>query len=146
MIRFATSADLDAIARLGAVMHSESSFSSMHYDKEIVKKTFGDLIESKQFVVVSELDGCIVGGMAAVCIQSWFGSDMVANDLALFIHPEHRGGMVSVRLIKTFVQWAELAGAKQIRPGVTTGDGRAEKLYEKLGFAKCGASFVKEGV
>lgn len=141
-LRFATKDDLDSIASLGAVMHAESSFSPMNYDSQKVKKTFSELIEARQFVVVSEHGGAVVGGMAGVCAQTWFGSDMIANDLALFIHPEHRGGLIPVRLIKSFVRWAELAGAKQIRPGVTTGSLAAEKIYEKLGFAKCGACFV----
>jgi hypothetical protein len=36
----------------------------------------------------------VIGGMAGMVTQSWFGNDMVANDLALFIHPDHRGGLM----------------------------------------------------
>ena len=103
-------------------------------------------MNKSQFVVVAEgTNGDVIGGMAGTVTQSWFGNDMVANDLALFIHPDHRGGMLAARLIKTFVKWARLAGAKQIRPGVISGCEVAAKLYERLGFRKCGATFVMEG-
>lgn len=146
-LRLATMDDLPDIVVLGRIMHDESTFAPMDYDVDRVKETIGDLIDKSQFVVVAEgKNGELIGGMAGMVTQSWFGCDMVANDLALFVTRDERGGMAAVKLIKAFVQWAKLAGAKQIRPGVTTGHERAEKLFERLGFARCGASFVMEGV
>lgn len=146
-LRMATIEDLPAICVLGRVMHDESTFAPMDYDVNRVKETISDLMDKSQFVVVAEdTNGEVIGGMAGMVTQSWFGNDMVANDLALFVHPDHRGGLLAVKLIKTFVHWAKLAGAKQIRPGVISGNATAVRLYEKLGFAKCGATFVMEGV
>lgn len=142
----ATVADLPAICVLGRAMHQESTFAPMDYDLERVKETLGGLMDKSQFVVVAEgTNGEVIGVMAGMVTQSWFGNDMVANDLALFVHPDHRGGMLAARLIKTFVKWARLAGAKQIRPGVISGCKVADALYEKLGFRRCGATFVMEG-
>lgn len=145
-LRMATVDDLPAIVVLGRVMHEESSFAPMDYDVDRVKETISDLMNKSQFVVVAEdTNGEVIGGMAGMVTQSWFGNDMVANDLAVFIHPDHRGGMLMVKLIKTFVHWAKLAGAKQIRPGVVSGSRTAEALYDRLGFARCGATFCMEG-
>jgi L-amino acid N-acyltransferase YncA len=147
ILRLATVDDLPAIVVLGRVMHEESSFAPMDYDVDRMKETIGDLMNKSQFVVVAEdTNGEVIGGMAGMVTQSWFGNDMVANDLALFIHPDHRGGMLAVRLIKSFVRWAKLAGAKQIRPGVISGNRTAEALYDRLGFTRCGATFCMEGV
>lgn len=146
-LRMATPDDLRALAVLGREMHSTTSFAPMDYDPERVKETATDLMNKSQFVVVAEdTNGEVIGGMLGMVTQSWFGNDMVANDLALFVTGDARGGMAAIKMMKAFVQWAKLAGAKQIRPGVTTGHVRAEKLFEKLGFARCGASFVMEGV
>lgn len=146
-LRMATVDDLPAIVMLGRVMHQESSFAPMNYDMDRVKGTISDLINKSQFVVVAEdKNGKVIGGMVGMVTQSWFGRDMVANDLALFVASDARGGMAAIKMMKAFVHWAKLAGAKQIRPGVTTGHARAEKLFERLGFARCGASFVMEGV
>lgn len=147
ILRLATHDDLPAIAALGRVMHEESSYAPMDYNVDRVKETISDLMNKSQFVVVAEdTNGDVIGGMAGMVTQSWFGEDMVANDLALFIHPNHRGGMLVVRLVKHFATWARLAGAKQIRPGVTTGSSAAEALYQRLGFARVGAVFCMEGV
>ena len=145
-LRMATHDDLPAIVVLGRVMHQESSFAPMDYDVDRVKETISDLMNKSQFVVVAEdTNGEVIGGMAGMVTQSWFGNDMVANDLALFIHPDHRGGLMVVRLVKAFVHWAKLAGAKQIRPGVVSGSRTAEALYDRLGFTRCGATFCMEG-
>ena len=99
-LRLATVDDLPDIVGLGRIMHKESSFAPLDYDIERVKESIGDLIEKNQFVVVAEdINGEVVGGMAGFVTQSWFGKDDIANDLALFIHPEHRGGLLAVRLV-----------------------------------------------
>lgn len=145
-LRLATYVDLPRIVELGRLMHQESSYAQLDYDDHIVASTMADLIDKKQFVVVAEdTNGQVVGGMAGSVDPTWFGNDSIATDLALFIAPEHRGGMLVVKLVKAFAQWARLAGAKQIRPGVTTGSEQAVALYERLGFQRCGATFVMEG-
>jgi GNAT superfamily N-acetyltransferase len=146
-MRLATSDDIPAIIELGRTMHIESTFAPMDYDPERMKATLTELIAQSQYVVVATDDvGQVIGGLVGMCTQSWFGSDMVANDLALFVHPDWRKSLAAEQLVLMFVHWAKLAGAKQIRPGVTSGDMRAEKLYERMGFSRCGASFVMEGV
>lgn len=146
-LRMATMDDLPAMAVLGREMHATSSYAPMDYDPERLKETITDMMNKSQFVVVTEdTNGEVIGGMVGMVTQSWFGRDMVANDLALFVAGNARGGMAAIKMMKAFVHWAKLAGAKQIRPGVTTGHERAEQLFERLGFARCGASFVMEGV
>lgn len=146
-LRMATIDDLPALAVLGHEMHANSSYAPMDYDPERLKETIADLINKSQFVVVAEgTNGEVIGAMLGVTAQSLFGRDMVANDIALFVAGGSRGGMAAVKMAKAFVTWAKLAGAKQIRPGVSTGDERAEKLYERMGFTRCGACFVMEGV
>ncbi len=146
-LRLATLEDLPALVVLGREMHATSSYAPMDFDPERLKETITELMNKSQFVVVVEdTNGQVVGGMLGTVTQSWFGQDMVANDLALFVSQDARGGMAAVRLLKAFVQWAKLAGAKQIRPGVTTGHARAEQLFDKLGFTRCGASYVMQGV
>jgi N-acetylglutamate synthase-like GNAT family acetyltransferase len=144
-LRMATLDDLPAIARLGRDMHEASSFCTLDYDEDVVKTTFGDLIDESQFVVLAEnINGEVIGGMAGRVTPSWFGKDSIANDIAIFITPDERGGLRAVQFVKAFVLWARLAGAKQVRTGVTTGDARAEHLYAAMGFTRCGASFYLE--
>jgi len=146
-MRLASPDDIPAIIELGRTMHNESTFAGMDYDPERVSSTLTKLIDQSQYVVVATDDGGqVIGGLVGMCTQSWFGNDMVANDLALFVHHDWRKSIAAEQLVLMFIHWAKLAGAKQIRPGVTTGDDRAEKLYQRMGFTRCGASFVMEGV
>ena len=140
-LRAATHADIPALVELGRDMHAGSSFAPMDFDAEVLGATFARMLEQSQFLVVAEDGGGeIVGGMAGMVSRSWFGKDWVANDLGLFLRSGH--AMTAVHLLKAFVNWASLAGAKQIRPGVSTGHDGAERFYEGLGFVRTGALFV----
>lgn len=146
MLRLATMDDLPALCALGRLMHEESSFAPLDYDVECVKATIARLLDNGQLVLVAtDATGEVVGGVMGSVAQTWFGRDMVANDLALFVHPAQRGGLLAARLMRAFVAWARLAGAKQVRLGVTTGSEAAQRLYEGMGFRRCGAAFVMEG-
>ena len=146
-LRLATCNDLADIARLGRMMHQESSFAPLDYDVDRVKETIGCLIDKNQFVVVVEdTNGEIVGVMAGMVEQSWFGGDMIANDLGLFLDPKVRGGRLAFRLVAAWITWSKMAGAKQIRPGVVSGSKAAEEMYERMGFQKTGATFCMRGV
>jgi L-amino acid N-acyltransferase YncA len=141
-IRLATLDDLPAISHMGREMHGASGFAGLDYDEDAVKATFARMIDQKQFVAVAENNGQIIGGMAGRVEKTWFGADSVAVDVALFVMPDQRGAMRAVEMINAFVHWSRLAGARQVRPGVTTGSIEAEKLYTQLGFARCGAQFM----
>lgn len=146
-LRLATVNDLPALCILGKELHDESTFKSMDFDPEILKESLTDLINKNQFLVVAEdINGDVIGVMAGSVTQSWFGSDSIANDLSLIVTKDRRGGLAAYRLIESFVKWAKLAGAKQIRPGVATGSSSADVLYERLGFKRCGSTYFMEGV
>lgn len=142
LIRPATHDDARQMAEMGAAMHAASSWADLDYDADKVERLVHDLIDARQFAVVAEHDGHIFGLMIGMVLASWIGSDLVANDFALYVAPEHRGGTAAVRLVQRFVGWALERGAKQIRPGVSTGDANGERLYERLGFERVGACFV----
>lgn len=146
-LRLATPDDLPALCVMGRLMHNESGFAGLDYDIDRVKETVADLMDKSQLVLVAEAtNGELVGGMLGRCAPTWFGNDLIATELALFVAPEHRGGLLAARMVMTFVRWARMAGARQIRPGVNSGCMTAVRLYERLGFRRCGATFVMEGV
>lgn len=150
IIRPAVVQDAFRMAELGQRLHDQSSFASMNYDADKTASYFIRLIldEGKDYYVrvVEDDNGQIVGGMVGYCLPSWFGQDRTASDITLFMLPEARGGMTAVRLIKGFIEWAKSRGAKQIRPGVSTGavGAKAEVLYERLGLIRVGAIFCLE--
>jgi len=143
MIRPATHDDLPALLALGARMHAESPrFSRLTFSGVRLRQTLTALIDSPQgFLWVAESDGRVVGGMAAIAVPHWASDDLIATDLALFIDPAHRGGLMPVRLVNRYRWWArDEIKAPIVQVGVTTGvqTETTAQLYERLGLTRCG--------
>lgn len=142
MIRDATFDDLPQLVELGRVMHAESPrFARLTFSAGRLHLTLAALIEAGQFLRVgTDEAGAVVGGMAGMVTQHWASDDLVANELALFVAPEYRGGLLAVRLLTRYLQWAAERGAVIIQAGVTTGvdTETTARLYERMGLKRCG--------
>lgn len=146
MIRPATPDDMVAMIALGARMHAESRYRVLSFSPAKLRTTLQFLLSAQTgFLWVAEVHGEVVGGLAAMCAPHWASDDLMATDLALFMAPEHRGGMAVARLVKQYRRWARAAGAKLVDLGVTTGVHTEEtaQLLERLEFRRCGV--VLEG-
>ena len=144
IIRPATEADLPYLIMLANVMLAESSFSSVPFEPEAFALTVIRLLDDQQFVMLAEKDGQIVGAMLGIATPFAFSYAMMAQDVALFVHPDARGRLISVRLIRAFEEWARAHNCLQIRPAVSSGCEAACRLYGLLGYRPVGVSFVKE--
>lgn len=142
MIRAATLEDIPRMVELGRVMHGESPvFCRLRFDGAQLASTIASTIASPAgFAHVAEHGGQVVGGMLAMVAPHYFSPDLVACDLALFMAPEHRGGMAGVRLISAYVGWAESMGAAVTQLGVMTGVNvdKTEALLHRLGWHRAG--------
>jgi GNAT superfamily N-acetyltransferase len=85
---------------------------------------------------VAELDGGVAG--TASCGES--GISRAASLTSLWVDPPARGRGVGDVLITTVMAWAKAAGNNQLLLWVTEGNVNAEKLYERHGFRKTGAT------
>lgn len=141
-MRAATIEDVPAIVALGELMHAESPhFAGLAWDADKVARTVAHLIDSPRgFVQVVEREGQIVGGVMALAVEHWSSSDLTACDLAVFIHPERRGGMLAARLLTAYRQWAEGLGCKLVQFGILTGVAveQTEGLAVALGWKRQG--------
>lgn len=142
MIRPATINDIPALIKLGAQMHVESPrFCRLRFSPAKVESTLLQLMSMPLgFLWVAEHEEGLIGGLAAVAGPHWCSDDLVANDLALFIDREHRGGISALRLVNRYRCWVKEIGAVIGQLGVTTGidtEGTAN-LFERLGFERCG--------
>ena len=141
MIRSATINDLPALLALGERMHGESRYRVLAFSREKLRTTLQMLLTAPGgFLWVAERRGSIVGGLAAMCAQHWASDDLVATDLALFVAPEHRGGMAVRPLVEEYRGWARKLGAKLVDLGVSTGldAERTAGLFDRVGFPRIG--------
>lgn len=144
MIRPANYEDIPALVDLGAVMHQESRYRVLPYAPNKVFGLLANMIEKDTgLLIVAERNGEIIGGFMGLVVEHWFSNSLIATDFALFIHPDHRGGMTAARLLKRFVAWSRERGAELITAGITTGVNAdaSTRLYQSIGFEPVGIAF-----
>lgn len=135
MIRLATSKDIDRIAELGRELHQSSEFKNLNFDIDKVKNI---LHNENVLMLVAEISGEVIGYFCGVVTDTFFGNDLIAYDVSVFITPKHRG-WAAVELIKHYRAWAEELGCKQINLGISTGTNeRISRFYELMGFPRVG--------
>ncbi len=126
---------IEDILDLCEQMHAETLYKSMSYDRETMRKTVEYMIDRGQFVYFEK--GCVMLGTAS---KSFFGPEIVASDVLIYVSPECRGNGIAKRALTSFKQWATDNGAKMINIGQTTGVTGEEfnALAERLGFRVIG--------
>ena len=140
--------DIPEMVRLASLMHEESAYSRFNFDADKLANNFAFWISSADYFVVIARDdaGETVGGYCGYVTEYFFGKDLIACDLGLFIDPKRRGGMTAVKLVKAFENWAASKGVKEVCPGTTTmvAPERTSRMYELLGYKVVGSIFKKE--
>lgn len=146
MIRPAKHSDVPRLIELGTLLHATTSYSTMNFCPDKSATFLHELINGQGVVFVAEVRGEVVGGMAGAVTDQWFSNDLIAYDYSLFVEPSKRNGVIAVRLIQTFKEWAKLKGAKQIYMGIGTGvsvEGTS-RLYESQGLRNIGPLLMME--
>ena len=145
-IRVGDTDDIPSMIALGKKLHEESPrFMGMDYSE---KKLFelGKVVAGQGGLFIAEYDGEIVGMVVGLISEHFFGHDLMASDLTFYIHKDHRGGTLGVRLMKQFEAWAKCMGARVISLGISTeiDAKRTGDLYRRIGYRTRGEMFVKE--
>lgn len=136
--------EVSYLVSMGKRMHAESLFKDMEYDENKVYRMAHAAAEGFGFfnVIVHMETEVPVGMLLAYVTMSFFGRDLVGNDLVLVVEPEHRGrcGHELKQLIGNYHIWAKHMGAKRVYLGSSTGidPERTAKLFESCGFKQIG--------
>lgn len=145
MIRNATREDLPALVDLSRQMVQESPrYSRLTFAPWKLEHLLGALIDSPDgFVMVADLEGELVGVMAAMVSDHWMAVERMASDFGLFILPGYRGGTSAMRMVRAYLEWARARGAAEITLGIST-DVQSEqtaRFYQSLGLRQFGFLF-----
>ena len=148
IIRPATREDLPAMIALGAKMHAESVYAGFDYDtSKLVDLGMHYLAHPNEcsLLVCEDAHGRLLGMHAGYISEYYFGRDLIASDLLLFVDPCKRGSLAAALLVRAFEEWAFAKGAKEVCPGSSTmvAPERTAKLYERLGYTVVGNLFKK---
>ena len=131
------------VLAMATAMRDEGEFKN----RSINPAKFAALLESKGVFCALCMEGNeYIGGIIACITPQFFGDDLIAQDMGLYVKPEHRGGTAAVRLAKAYEIWATTCGAKEIYLSQSTGCNieRTSALYEKMGYHIVGFLAKKE--
>lgn len=145
-VREATGNDIPALVELGRVMHSEApALRHAPYHEGKVSFMLGQALTTCVIYLHEAEDGAVDGFFVGIVVERWFSRAKFASDLALFVTPDRRGGLIAYRLIDAFLTWCQKNAfePRDVQLGITTGV-TAEatgKLYERLGFERVGGIY-----
>ncbi|MBT4129211.1 MAG: GNAT family N-acetyltransferase [Candidatus Marinimicrobia bacterium] len=129
--------------------HSESSMSHVNFNPRRVSSLMRSSIDDPDttFCYVCEIDGKVVGSLAAVVTPYFFGDDLISTDYWLYLYPEYRGRMYGVKLLKKYINWANIQGVKEVMLSPASGISmdRTEKILAKMGFQPSGIQMKMRG-
>lgn len=129
--------DIEQIILMLRELQQESpQFNTQSIDYDYVAANLYTMVERPEFI--GTIDVSMRGFMFGTTGPSWYCPDLIAYEHLLYILPEHRGGILAARLIRSFESIARTRGCVLVRAGTSTRI-RAEQtlaLYERLGYTR----------
>ena len=129
--------DIKEMAELGEMMHKEGAYSFLPYSKSKCRE-LGKKFKNWDYgnMWVAESDGKIIGMYIAVITEYYFCYEKLAQDMLLYVHPDHRKGTIAIRVVYKAEEWARERGAKEFCPAssMAMSSGRLEKLFNFMKF------------
>lgn len=145
-VRAATVDDIESIVALGACMAQESPvYRRKNYDHDKVRALLHALVAADNGIVFVATSGEVIGMVMGMVVEEFFGHDLKAVELVVYVAPEHRGGSAAVKLVRAYEEKAFSMGVKEVVLGVSTNvhQEKTTRLYERMGYSSAGNSLVK---
>jgi RimJ/RimL family protein N-acetyltransferase len=117
---------LETVAQAAARPHEA-------YRRRIAQAAHGG--QTAQFVADPGERARLIGHAGGTVLPEDRGTTVV---FAVYVTPEYRGGKVLAELIEAVAAWSLASGRDRLMLEVVTGNGRAVRAYEKLGFEDTG--------
>lgn len=153
--RATTFEDVMRVVHLAKRMHDESIYGqapteeqAAPFDEDVLGQTLWGLVSNPDdgvVVMAQGFDGELKGFKFGCAHQFYFSKARVAQEMALYVAPEYRGGFTCAALIKEFERWAKEVGAVEVVIGVAANidNDLTTKVYERLGYAPRGPILKK---
>jgi GNAT superfamily N-acetyltransferase len=144
---WATEADFEDVARLGRLMHEESSYSKLEFNEDRLRHIFNIYTtDPTRALILGRVNGEACGLYAGYITPYYFSNELVANDIAWFVVKERRGSSLGLRLLTAFENWAKDQGVSEIRVGYSTDINPTafDSLMIKRGYSRVGGNYRLE--
>lgn len=140
MIRKALASDIPRIVEMTIRFHQESAYSQHigFNPQQIAALTTKVVFDG--ICLVSEHEGEVFGVIGLLILPHFVSGEMVANEVAWWVEPEHRGD--GVRLVREAEKLARAAGAKRIQMIAPTE--QVGLVYQRLGYGYVETAWDKQ--
>lgn len=145
MIRHACAQDLEEILDIATEAHTLSpTYQNLPPNRDKARESISALLTNPMgYVGVVDSDG-IQGVLVAVAAESWAHDGLIVSDLLFYARKNGRS------LLSHYLDWADGFPQPKINLlGISFGGVKAERteqLYQRLGFTKVGAQFIRGDV
>jgi GNAT superfamily N-acetyltransferase len=148
MIRTATPEDLEDLIRLSLEFIDESIYREFGSSPEQLTFLFEHIFGlsthggAGTILVAEGVDGQLAGMLAIVVVPHLLSGQLYADEIAWFVRPRYRSGLVGPRLLRAAEHWAMQNRANLIRMVAPQGTD-VGRFYEKAGYAAVETSYSK---
>ena len=141
--RFFEEKDLYWIQEISEDFLKESAWGNrVKINKEKVKNYFlAAMRNPRMFGIVALKEDNPVGFMIGCLLEFSYSKDKFAKQLELYVVPEERGKMAGLQMMKKFIDWSKMNGAKEVIFDVSNQAGSFDKLAKRLGMEEIGTSY-----
>jgi len=143
--RFFEEKDLYWIQKVSEDFLKESAWGNrVEINKEkVINYFFAAMNKPNMFGIVSLKKEEPTGFMIGCLLEFPYSKDKFAKQLELYVVPKERGKMTGVQMMKKFINWSKMQGAKEVIFDVSTQIGSFDKLSQRLGMEEVGKSYRK---
>ena len=141
--RFFEEKDLYWIQKISDDFLKESAWGNrVEINKEKVKDYFfAAMNKSNMFGIIATKKEEPIGFMIGCILEFPYSKDKFARQLELYVVPKERGKMAGLQMMKKFIEWSKMNGAKEVIFEVSNQAGSFKKLAERLGMEEIGTSY-----
>jgi GNAT superfamily N-acetyltransferase len=112
---------------------AESSYRTQVTANEAQLERLVDWLLVNGLVLVVDQDDVLVGMLGLAIVPSQISGDLVASEVAWWIHPEFRGTRAAVALLASGEAWAQAQGAQWVQLIAPAGSS-VGRLYRRRGY------------
>lgn len=145
MIRPVMPSDINKLLDLAEIMHSESKYKDLNFDRKKLGRLLIGLMKNHCLVgFVDSRDEKIVGAILSHITDYFFGNDFLLQDIGFYVLPSYRKSKSGSKLLKEWIAVAKKLNVKEVCISTASAidTSAIDQLYKKVGFEYVG-SFYK---
>ena len=105
-------------------------------------QAFVDLVRQAGVIFVAETEAGLVGMLGILIIQHPMSGLLEAGEVAWWIEPEHRSGMLGYHLLRAAEDWTRQKGVGCLKM-VAPADSTTGTFYERMGYSAVETTYQK---